>query len=578
MTNESATSSFELKLKLSPPRQAMVKAALAQLCGCQLAAPISAPNFLGRLAAALGIAFFTSFLGQVLPWPAVIIASSLIISAVLVLVRRIPRGVVGLLCSVPKQQPKILYLAVAVELAAAGLLIANASAGLASAAQEQRVLDNRRAQAERERDERARRNSEAVSAAVQSISQLEQDCSGTGSNVDQCFQELRALHSSLREYGNTPNGRDALARLGALASTIGVQHVEQALQSAMASSQDETRAKLLSSVELLNDYIALSGSPAPFEALRRAIGTAAGDTLASQLRDRLELAEREFGSGNLEEAARLVDELSQMIHLYEPLNPDSLVYQQLLGRFTPLVESTRAISQARRTYQTAADQFSEAQALMESADTRTAERRANEVITTLGRIPEESRQFVAYDDLHDEASLLRARAIVAQANEFFTEAEQAIDADNYVEGDELLQNAENTLGRAPESLGRSSGSRELLSRVERRRSRIERHVRRQREETERARAYRAFCGPRPERSGWDNGFREAERLLSRSAHDPGSIDVENCSPPTLTSENCWETTCQVRGRNAFGAQVLNYYTFHMTTDEHSRPSLIEVAE
>jgi hypothetical protein len=47
--------------------------------------------------------------------------------------------------------------------------------------------------------------------------------------------------------------------------------------------------------------------------------------------------------------------------------------------------------------------------------------------------------------------------------------------------------------------------------------------------------------------------------FKRSAHDPGSIDSENCTVPVLT-EGCWKTSCIVRGKNAFGAMVANQYT------------------
>lgn len=74
-------------------------------------------------------------------------------------------------------------------------------------------------------------------------------------------------------------------------------------------------------------------------------------------------------------------------------------------------------------------------------------------------------------------------------------------------------------------------------------------------------AYVQSCGNAPKHSEWDNGNFEAERLTKRSAHDPDSIDVENCTPPKLTSGKCWVYTCEVRGKNVFGAMVLNRRTF-----------------
>jgi hypothetical protein len=78
-------------------------------------------------------------------------------------------------------------------------------------------------------------------------------------------------------------------------------------------------------------------------------------------------------------------------------------------------------------------------------------------------------------------------------------------------------------------------------------------------------AYAALCGPEPLRSAWDGECVGVESALRQVAHDPGSIDVENCSPPKLTTDNCWVTTCSVRGKNAFGALVRSDKTFSIST-------------
>lgn len=75
---------------------------------------------------------------------------------------------------------------------------------------------------------------------------------------------------------------------------------------------------------------------------------------------------------------------------------------------------------------------------------------------------------------------------------------------------------------------------------------------------EAARAQR--CGPTPVLGVWDGELIGSESFLQRGAHDPGSIDVEHCTRPQLTNR-CWVSTCDVRGRNAFGALVLNEYEF-----------------
>ena len=74
-------------------------------------------------------------------------------------------------------------------------------------------------------------------------------------------------------------------------------------------------------------------------------------------------------------------------------------------------------------------------------------------------------------------------------------------------------------------------------------------------------AYAAACGKKPAIGGWDGELVGLESALQRTAHDPDSIDVENCTDPVLTSRNCWVSTCDVRGRNAFGAKVLQRKTF-----------------
>jgi len=68
------------------------------------------------------------------------------------------------------------------------------------------------------------------------------------------------------------------------------------------------------------------------------------------------------------------------------------------------------------------------------------------------------------------------------------------------------------------------------------------------------------CGPTPVLGPWDNEIVGSEAFVRRGAHDPGSIDVEDCSPPQLT-RNCWVSTCTVRGTNAFGALVASEMEF-----------------
>ncbi len=69
------------------------------------------------------------------------------------------------------------------------------------------------------------------------------------------------------------------------------------------------------------------------------------------------------------------------------------------------------------------------------------------------------------------------------------------------------------------------------------------------------------CGDAPKISPWDGELVGSESFLARNAHDPDSIDVEHCTTPVLTKKACWVSRCQVRGRNAFGALVLNAMIF-----------------
>lgn len=73
--------------------------------------------------------------------------------------------------------------------------------------------------------------------------------------------------------------------------------------------------------------------------------------------------------------------------------------------------------------------------------------------------------------------------------------------------------------------------------------------------------YMEGCGPKPTLSAWDGELPGAERLMRRTAHDPDSIDVENCTVPQMSDKHCWVTKCQVRGTNAFGAKILNQKVF-----------------
>lgn len=75
-------------------------------------------------------------------------------------------------------------------------------------------------------------------------------------------------------------------------------------------------------------------------------------------------------------------------------------------------------------------------------------------------------------------------------------------------------------------------------------------------------AVAARCGERPQcGGGWDGECIGLESAIKRTAHDPDSIDVENCTEAQLTEKACWVTTCDVRGKNMMGAKILKRQRF-----------------
>lgn len=53
--------------------------------------------------------------------------------------------------------------------------------------------------------------------------------------------------------------------------------------------------------------------------------------------------------------------------------------------------------------------------------------------------------------------------------------------------------------------------------------------------------------------------------MRRIANDPDSIDVEQCTQPSLAvnTQHCWLSTCSVLGRNGFGAMIRNRMQFEV---------------
>ncbi len=76
-----------------------------------------------------------------------------------------------------------------------------------------------------------------------------------------------------------------------------------------------------------------------------------------------------------------------------------------------------------------------------------------------------------------------------------------------------------------------------------------------------------LCGPAPAGcgEGWDGECIGAESAFKRIAHDPGSVDVENCSQPEFSNRNCWVSTCEVRAKNMLGAKIRSVHKFSFST-------------
>lgn len=82
-----------------------------------------------------------------------------------------------------------------------------------------------------------------------------------------------------------------------------------------------------------------------------------------------------------------------------------------------------------------------------------------------------------------------------------------------------------------------------------------------------AEALRILCGDPPAGcgGGWDGECIGTKSAFKRVAHDPRSVDVEDCSQPVLTKEHCWVSECTVRAKNMLGAKVVSRERFGFST-------------
>lgn len=107
--------------------------------------------------------------------------------------------------------------------------------------------------------------------------------------------------------------------------------------------------------------------------------------------------------------------------------------------------------------------------------------------------------------------------------------------------------------------------RKMRATVESKRRAIASRVQKQEMQEAAARLYEKACGDKPRLSPWDGEVVGLEDHLKETANDPSSIDVEKCTIPVMTEKHCWVSSCNVRGKNAFGALILLRKTYSFST-------------
>lgn len=70
-------------------------------------------------------------------------------------------------------------------------------------------------------------------------------------------------------------------------------------------------------------------------------------------------------------------------------------------------------------------------------------------------------------------------------------------------------------------------------------------------------AEKIFYGKKPIQSGWDGSYSEVKNYLSYAMKDPDSLDIRECSSVYKIDNVGWAVHCSYRGKNSFGAVVLN---------------------
>lgn len=151
---------------------------------------------------------------------------------------------------------------------------------------------------------------------------------------------------------------------------------------------------------------------------------------------------------------------------------------------------------------------------------------------------------------------------------------------NYLRAESTLTTLESALAVDPAVLPYlDDDPTPLLKRARSRRKQIAPLAQRQREREANAQAQadakraqlqaaKKRCGAEPMSAGV---VPAVEIYLKAQAHDPESIDVVQCSPLGFDERDCWRSVCQYRGKNAFGALILQTAGFYMTADDQGLP-------
>jgi len=234
------------------------------------------------------------------------------------------------------------------------------------------------------------------------------------------------------------------------------------------------------------------------------------------------------------------------------------------------VDLARVRANAERSLRETAEDTAAARAMLASGDLDgalaavvRAERKLNFSASVATRIDGISE---AQANLAPVASEARGRVRARDALQSARSAASAEVGDDVLAYDRRLRDAQSGIAAVPSRYRREHASefdeadaalRAKRRTVARQVATAEREARVAEREAAATAAAAARCGDAP-----DIVEGRTKRYLQQTANDPDSIEVPRCTPPVLT-RNCWESRCLVRGRNAFGALVLNAYTVNI---------------